>query len=72
MEIDLHYFLLTNEYYAMTGNKHSFSFRSISAGILQTRSWFGKFLYRRNGAVHHCQNAFHDSAQQLKFATAAA
>ena len=35
MNIDLYYFFLfTNECSAMTGNKHSFSFRSLSAAIL--------------------------------------
>ena len=48
------------------------SFRSHFAATLQRRSWFGNFLHRCKSAVYRCQRAFHCSAKQPKFATAAA
>ena len=51
----------------MTGNKHPFSFQSRSAVILIA----AQIVIREFSVLlHHCQNAFHGSAQQPKFATA--
>ena len=42
------------------------------AATLQCRSWFRNFFHCCKSAVYRCQRAFHCSAKQPKFATAAA